>query len=180
LEIYGLLMTYVDDLFITSTPGLMDAIHNKIKETFSLSSPEKISQDPIEFLGMEISNKKCESSGRDAWMITQQSYTKDLIQKEERKLKQKKIPLSRDQALIEPSAEGPAVESVLKPKKLWGRPFTTRARPDLTYAVSRMGASITKAPEAVLKAAAQVKGYLPPMENMKNLPHRVHGCLVCT
>lgn len=89
-------MTYVDDLFITSTPGLMDAIHNKIKETFSVSSPEKISQDPIEFLGMEISNKKCESSGRDAWMITQQSYTKDLIQKEEQKLKQKKIPLSRE------------------------------------------------------------------------------------
>lgn len=56
-------------------------------------------------------------------MITQQSYAKDLIQKEEQKLKQKKIPLSKDQALMEPSAEGPAAESVLKPKKLWGRPY---------------------------------------------------------
>ena len=40
---------------------------------------------------------------------------------------------------------------------LW---LTARARPDL----SRMDTSVTKAPEAVLKAAAQVKGYLPSTE----------------
>lgn len=59
---------------------------------------------------------------------------------------------------MEPSSEGPTMESVRLAQNgvgeaLW---LTARARPDL----SRMDTSVTKAPEAVLKAAAQVKGYL--------------------
>ena len=162
VEIYGLLMTYVDDLFIASTPALMDSIHNKIKATWSVSPPEKIGRDPVKFLGMEISKRWCDRLQRDVWVVTQESYTKDLIQKEEQKLKPKKIPLSRDQALMEPTLEGPTIELVRQAQKAVGEALwlTTSARPDLMYAVSRMGASVTKAPQAVLQAAAQLKGFL--------------------
>ena len=111
---------------------------------------------------MEVSKKKEDQSDREVWMITQQSYIKDLLQKEEEKVKLKRIPLSRDQAVMEPSKEGPTIEAVRLAQKAVGEALwlTTRARPDLMYAVSRMGASVTNAPEAVIKAAAQLKGYL--------------------
>ena len=95
-------------------------------------------------------------------MIAQQSNIKDLLQKEEEKVKPKRIPPSRDQAVMEPSTEGPTIEAVRLAQKAVGEALwlTTRALPDLMYAVSRMGASVTRAPEAVMKAAAQLKGYL--------------------
>ena len=48
-------------------------------------------------------------------------------------------------------------------------PNPTRARPDLMHAVYRICASVTKAPEAVRRAAAQVIGYLlsTPEDDLK-------------
>ena len=116
---------------------------------------------------MELTKVYNEKIERDMWMLTQQSYTLDMVQKEDEKVKPKKIPRSRDQAAMEPKEESPSIGKVrLAPKAvreaLW---LTTRARPDLMYVVSKMGSAVTRAPEAVIQASNQLKGYLSTTAN---------------
>ena len=111
---------------------------------------------------MEIS-KLCDAeTKRDAWMLTQQSYTLDLAQKENENVNPKKIPLSRDQSAMEPKEESPLIEKVRSAQKAVGEALwlTTRARPDIMYVVSSMRSAVTRAPEAVMLAGTQLKGYL--------------------
>eukprot|EP00435_Cladocopium_sp_Y103_P040556 s71_g11.t1 len=84
-----------------------------------------------------------------------------MLQKDS-EVKPKKIPLTKDQSLMEPSNVAPTVDQIRSCQKAVGEVLwlTTRARPDIMYAVSRMGSSSTKAPAAVLAAASQLKGYL--------------------
>ena len=110
---------------------------------------------------MEISKHFDENLKREVGMVTQQGYTLDLVQKDE-KVKPKKIPLSKDQSMMDPLEEAPSVEKVRLAQKAVGEALwlATRARPDIMYVVSRMGSAVTKAPEAVLRASLQLKGYL--------------------
>ena len=116
---------------------------------------------------MELTKFYNEKIQRDVWMLTQQSYTLDMVQKEDEKVKLKKIPLSRDQAAMEPKEESPSIEKVRLAQKVVGEALwqTTRARPDLMYVVSRMGSAVTRAPEAVIQASNQLKGYLSTTAN---------------
>ena len=162
VKVYGLLMTYVDDLLVTAPQSLMTAVIQKIQSTWTTSSPELVTDIPIRFLGMEISKIYNENTQRDDWMLTQQSYTLDLVQKEDEKVKPKKVPMSRDQAAMEPKEETPSIKSVRLAQKAVGEALwlTTRARPDIMYVVLRMGSAVTRAPEAVLRPSQQLKGYL--------------------
>ena len=159
--VYALLMTYVDDIMVASSPNLLNIIQKKLQSTWSTSQPEMVSEAPVRFLGVEISKHWCDQSQRDVWMVTQQSYTTDMVQKE-KDLKIKKIPISRDQSQMEPSMEAPTTEEIRAAQKAVGEVLwlTTRARPDIMFTVARMGSSVTKAPEAVLKVSTQLKGYL--------------------
>ena len=112
LTVYGLLMTYVDDLLIAAPEPLMLAVQNKIQSTWTTSVPEPVSSTPVRFLGVEISKLCNAETKRDVWMLTQQSYTLDLVQKENENVKPKKIPLSRDQSAMEPKEESPSIEKV--------------------------------------------------------------------
>ena len=159
--LYGLLMTYVDDLMLASSPNLLQAMQAKIQSTWTTSTPEFVGPEPVRFLGMEISKEWKEEFQRDVWMVTQQSYTKDLTQKDP-EVKPKRIPLTRDQSAMEPNEAEVTPELIRSCQKAVGEVLwlTTRARPDIMYAVSRMGSSSTRAPHAVLAAALQLKGYL--------------------
>ena len=120
LTVYGLLMTYVDDLLIAAPEPLMLAVQNKIRSTWTTSVPEPVSSTPVCFPGMEIS-KLCDAeTTRDVWMLTQQSYTPDLVQKENENVKPKKIPLSRDQSVMEPNEKSPSIEKVRSAQKAVG------------------------------------------------------------
>ena len=159
--LYGLLMTYVDDLMLASTPNLLQAMQDKIQATWTTSTPEVVGPEPARFLGMEVSKEWSEEDQREVWMVTQQSYTKDLIQKDP-EVKSKRIPLTRDQSAMEPDGAEITPELIRLCQKAVGEVLwlTTRARPDIMFAVSRMGSSSTRAPNAVLAAALQLKGYL--------------------
>ena len=162
LTVYGLFMTYVDDLLIAAPEPLMLAVQNKIRSTWTTSVPEPVSSTPVCFPGMEIS-KLCDAeTTRDVWMLTQQSYTLDLVQKENENVKPKKIPLLRDQSAMEPKEGSPSIEKVRSAQKAVGEALwlTTRARPDIVYVVSRMGSAVTRSPEAVMLASTQLNGYL--------------------
>ena len=95
-------------------------------------------------------------------MLTQKSYTLDLVQKEDEKVKPRKIPISRDQSVMEQGEEPPSVEEVRAAQKAVGEALwlTTRARPDIMFVVSKMGSAVTKAPRAVIQVSQQLKGYL--------------------
>ena len=117
LTVYGLLMTYVDDLLIAAPEPLVLAVQNRIQSTWTTSGPEPVSSTPARFLGMEISKLCNTETKRDVWMLTQRSYTLDLVQKENENVKPKKIPLSRDQSAMEPKEESPLIEKVRSAQK---------------------------------------------------------------
>ena len=64
LTVYGLLMTYVDDLLITAPEPLMLAMQHKIQSTWTTSKPEAVTHEPVRFLGMEICKKYNHESQR--------------------------------------------------------------------------------------------------------------------
>ena len=68
---------------------------------------------------------------------------------------------------MEPAEGEPTAETVRLAQKAVGAALwlTTRARPDTLLAVSRMGAAVTRSPDAVLQVALQLKGYLKITSN---------------
>ena len=84
--------------------------------------PEHVSGEPIRFLGMEVS-KRAEEGGKEVWYVTQKSYIKDMVEKSEEKVKERKIPVTRDQAHIEEPSSPPTIDQVRGAQKCIGRSF---------------------------------------------------------
>ena len=161
-EMKGLVMTYVDDLFIVGPQEVTKAIREHVQKTWTTSSPQDVSEVPIKFLGMEVSKEWDHQAERFAWFISQSSYVEDLLSTGEEKLKTRKIPMTRDQASMEPIEEMPSQAQIRSAQKVVGELLwlVTRTRPDLMFSVSRMGANILRSPQAVAEAGIQAKGYL--------------------
>ena len=157
-EIYGLFMTYVDDIFMASTPEIVEALEEKIKEVWQTSAPERVGSTPVRFLGVELSTQKDEETGKEVWFMIQQNYIKDIS----KDVKERRVPMTKDQALMVPK-EGPVtIEEIREGQKsvgelLW---LMTRTRPDIMFGVSKMGSNVLKAPQPVEEIALQMKGYL--------------------
>ena len=160
-KLWGLVMTYVDDIFICSSSTVLEALKRKFQETWKTSKPEDVSGEPIRFLGTEVS-KRTEEGGKEVWYVTQKSYIKDLVEKSEEKVKERKIPITRDQAHIEEPSSPPTVDQVRGAQKCVGEVLwlLTRSRPDLMYGVSRMGSNVLRNPVKVMELGEQMKGYL--------------------
>ena len=166
-RILGLVMTYVDDVFIAAEGDLVEAITAKFQETWTTSNPEEVSEKPTRFLGMEVEKIWSEEKERSEWFVTQSGYIKDLLErydqgKEEKEKRIRKIPISRDLAIMEEDSQPPDLKRVRQCQRevgelLW---LVTRTRPDLMYTISRMGAHVTKSTVKVLEAAEQTRDYL--------------------
>ena len=167
-RILGLVMTYVDDVFIAAEGDLVEAITAKFQETWTTSNPEEVSEKPTRFLGMEVEKIWSEEKERSEWFVTQSGYIKDLLErydqgKEEKEKRIRKIPISRDLAIMEEDSQPPDLKRVRQCQRevgelLW---LVTRTRPDLMYTISRMmGAHVTKSTVKVLEAAEQTRHYL--------------------
>ena len=159
----GLLLTYVDDIFIVAEDTVREQVLKKIMETWTTSPPDLVGDKPIKFLGMNISKVLDEEINKEVWYVNQDSYIKDLLEKYDDPSRQ--IPITRDQALMEPDPQ-----ELITPEKvklaqqhvgelLW---LVTRSRPDLMFAVACMGSNITRAPGKVSTVASQCRGYLKP------------------
>ena len=114
-----------------------------LRKIWKTSEPEEIGKDPVRFLGMNV--KKFQEGEKEVWYVTQEPYIQDLLAKYEDA--ERKIPITRDQAAMEPEEGSPALEKIRRCQKevgelLW---LVTRSRPDIMFAVARMGANITKA-----------------------------------
>lgn len=77
-------MTYVDDIFITAEKKVVDAVLNKISSMWTTSPAERVSQEPIRFLGMEISKEWNPTTRSEDWYVNQESYIKEMVNKNER------------------------------------------------------------------------------------------------
>ena len=159
----GLVMTYVDDIFITSTPSISKAITDKLQATWTTSQPEIADPEdgecsPIRFLGMEVRCTK--EDGKNTWFITQENYLKNMLSKID--CTKKKVPITKDQSVMLPDDGPPKLEDVRFCQKVVGELLwaLSRTRPDLMYCLSRMGSSVTRSTRAVMEAALQAQGYL--------------------
>ena len=76
--------------------------------------------------------------------------------------KTKKVPISKDQAVMREDPEKPSPQDIKTSQKYVGEMLwlVTRTRLDLMFGVSRMGANVLKATKMVKEAADQMKGYL--------------------
>ena len=116
---------------------------------------------------MEITKVPSSETRQDEWYLTQTSYTRDLIAKSEFFIKPRKIPITRDQNVMDPE-DGPiTIETICEGQKYVGEALwlAIRSRPDLAYCVSRMGSNTTTVPSAVKKIFQQMLGYHQSTEN---------------
>ena len=151
----GLLLTYVDDIFIVAEDAVRSKVLEKVMETWKTSPPDLVGEKPIKFLGMNISKVFDEEIKKEVWYVNQDSYIRDLLEKFEDPPRQ--IPISREQALMEPDPQEAITPEKVKLAQqhvgelLW---LVTRSRPDLMFAVACMGSNITKAPAKVSMVAS--------------------------
>ena len=154
-------MTYVGDIFIVAEDEVREKVLNKIQETWKTSPLDLVGEKPIKFLGMNISKVFDEEIMKEVWYVNQDSYIRDLLEKTKDAPRQ--IPISRDQAVMQPDPQESITPEKVKLAQqhvgelLW---LVTRSRPDLMFAVACMGSNITKAPGKVSAVAAQCRGYL--------------------
>ena len=94
-ELYGLVMTYVDDLFVARPQSVVNLILKEIQLVWTTSAPTPVNEVPSKFLGMEISKEK--EDGKTNWHLNQTSYIKDLVGRNPQVMK-RQIPITKDQS----------------------------------------------------------------------------------
>lgn len=164
-ELRGLLMTYVDDIFVVGSPPIAQALIAKIQTTWKTSPPETVGVEGVKFLGMEVVRKKGDQ-GLDEWWITQRSYVTDLLASDEAAWKVKKVPISKDQSLMAKDEGLTSPEAVRSSQKVVGELLwlVTRSRPDLMYSVSRMAQEFSAAPRLYKKQEHKPKPICGPQK----------------
>ena len=127
----------------------MDQVQSKWKT----SSPNWFGTEPTTFCGAEISKSE------RGYCLSQVSYIRELLQRYGCD-GQANVPITK---WTEPEQEGPPDPNLVKEAQgvtgalLW---VATRSRPDISYAVSRMGQQATKVPQLSISIGRQVLQYL--------------------
>ena len=149
----GLLVVYVDDLAFFAEKHLCRAFIDMVQEKWKTSPPTWFGKDPITFCGVEI---VLSSRG---YRLTQLSYVKELLQRFQVEAKSS-VPMNK---WVEPEIVGePALGDVREAQAITGALLwiSTRSRPDVAFAVSKMGQWATKVPKVTIDLGLQVLAYL--------------------
>ncbi len=160
-KLCGLMLTYVDDMYIVASEMVLRAVVEKIRQTWTTSTPDRVGIDPIKFLGMNISKELDYETGNFVWYVNQDSYIRDMIDRY--RDPPRRIPMSRETSTLEADkVEDITPETVRQAQQqvgelLW---IVSRSRPDVMYCISRLGSRITKAPKKVVSMASQCRGFL--------------------
>ena len=78
-RVVGLVMTYVDDIFISGQKEVVKEVAAKFQSTWKTLTPEEAGEVPVRFLGMEVTSRGVEGEDQMEWRMTQESYVKDLF-----------------------------------------------------------------------------------------------------
>ena len=149
----GLLVVYVDDLAFFAEEHLCRAFIDTVQEKWKASPPTWFGKDPITFCGVEI---VLSSRG---YRLTQLSYLRELLQRFQVDAKSS-VPMKK---WVEPEIVGePALGDVREAQAITGALLwiSTRSRPDVAFAVSKMGQWATKVPKVTIGLGLQVLAYL--------------------
>ena len=136
-EVVGLLVVYVDDLAVFAELDLCEAFIKAVQLKWKTSSPSWFGLDPITFCGVEI------VLSERGYRLAQTAYLQELLQRFQvggTAL----VPMTRwvDPELPkEVSIEDVRSAQALTGALLW---IATRSRPDISFAVSKMGQMATK------------------------------------
>ena len=159
-KLRGLMLVYVDDIAIFAEEKERNLIVEALRKKWETSTPEEIGPDQgVRFLGTEL----WRISGKE-WWCTQQNYTLDLLRRnlgeDQATWGGRKTPMAKE---LEPREEAPkSPEAIRTAQRIVGELvwLSTRARPDIQYAVSRLSSMITRDPEVVAEAAVHLWKYL--------------------
>ena len=162
--IFGILVTYVDDLLVLSTEDLARRWVDEIKRRWEVSEPEKVEDGkPTRFLGMELSRDQ-----HGQWRAAQEAYTNDLLIRnlgpDVDKWPRRKIPMAREeeeQKAVEPDRSPAEVREAQRVvgELIW---LVTRCRPDIMYVTSVMSTLTTRQPSAFASQAHGLSGLVLP------------------
>ena len=156
----GILVIYVDDYLILSTPNIIKAVSAAVQQIWKTSALQfAMSGAPIRFLGMEI-----HVTAR-GFAISQSSYIQELLRVHNVEPQRRDVvPVSRETASFEATLEeGDYTPHELRQAQqcagevLW---VSQRSRPDLGFTASLLSSLTTRAPRRVCEVAAKVRGYL--------------------
>ena len=149
----GYLAVYVDDLLMTGSPVVIDALRGLIQSEWRTSEIEFAGVDkPLRFCGMEV-----EMTETGEVFVHQATYTRELLSRHgvEEEASFLKVPAEAVEEC--PSKEQIKLAQKISGELLW---LSGRSRPDIAVAVSRMSSACTRAPCWVLELGRNVPKYL--------------------
>lgn len=164
VEALAMMMVYVDDIFAVGPPEVLKKVVEVVRNEWKTSEPEWTGASPVRFLGINIRREWCDEEQKVKWRMTQEDYTKEMLKRnlgeDEEKWPKRKIPLLKERP--EEAQDRPQMTQVRRAQKIAGELLwlSTRTRPDLMFAVSKVAAQVLHHPEWVEEAAKQIWGYL--------------------
>ena len=138
----GILLIYVDDLFLLGEPAVLDALISAIQAKWETSVPEEIDAvSGVRFLGAEI------FKDGNRWWMTQRNYLQDLLSRNlgAPPWQKRKIPMIADPDTRE-DPPNHNLETTREAQRVVGELVwvATRTRPDLAFAITKLASLITK------------------------------------
>ncbi|OLP86021.1 Retrovirus-related Pol polyprotein from transposon TNT 1-94 [Symbiodinium microadriaticum] len=155
-ELAGVLGVYVDDLLCTGPKPLIQSVFAAVQKEWRISTPQYADEgDGIVFCGLEVRHVD------GALRLSQTAYIQSLLERYPHVTGVSSTPYAKEPVFVD-QTEPPLLERVRLAQKLVGEVLwvSTRSRPDLCYAVSRLGQLLTKQVEYTITAAENLIRYL--------------------
>ncbi|CAE7884617.1 RE1 [Symbiodinium sp. KB8] len=164
LELYGLLVVYVDDLMYMATQPLVEELHNQIRALWPTSSLEWIdAKKGVRYLGVEIK----QDPGSKTFSISQQAYIAELLRAHNMQdTMHTQLPVPREwlEAVeLDKNEEPSFTEEDLRTgqryvgEALW---LATKTRPDILYTVNAMASHVARKPLQITRMGERLLSYL--------------------
>ena len=165
-QLYGILVTYVDDLFYFGESELVCVLHKFILEEWPASDLEWVNEEnAVRYLGVEI--LKC--PGSDGFAISQQAYIQELLSSD---IHPTHLPAPREwveTAESQDDVEELEEQDLRKAQKYVGEALwlATRTRPDVMSLVNHMNSLVSRKPLYVQRLAMRLLAYLSGTSDLK-------------
>lgn len=66
-RVIGLVMTYVDDIFIVAEENVAKTLAQRFQDTWATTQPEWVGETPVRFLGLEVACHQIEVEEKVQW-----------------------------------------------------------------------------------------------------------------
>ena len=150
----GMLGVYVDDLLLSSEEAEANALLEAICSLWTCSPEQRSTKGRVTFCGLEID----QNPETFALEIHQASYISEL-ESRHGSSRSVSLPMFKEE---DEEEEGASLEKIREAQGLAGELtwISCRSRPDISFSVSKIARMLSRRPEAAIRAARQVIGYL--------------------